>query len=135
MNIPVIFFQYISWHYREGVKEVFKAWKNIHWFLYHFFSINILLRTLFKPFRRIREEYGRGFDPGKVAETLAVNIIMRAVGAFIRGALLLVAVAAELGAFVFGVLLFIYYLASPLLVPIGLIVGLALLFLLVSSMA
>ncbi|OGZ41536.1 MAG: hypothetical protein A3C80_03555 [Candidatus Ryanbacteria bacterium RIFCSPHIGHO2_02_FULL_45_43] len=129
MNIPVIFFQYISWHYREGVKEVFKAWKNIHWFLYHFFSINILLRTLFKPFRRIREEYGRGFDPGKVAETLAVNIIMRAVGAFIRGALLLVAVAAELGAFVFGVLLFIYYLASPLLVPIGLIVGLALLFL------
>ena len=87
------------------------------------------MRTLFKPFRRIREEYGRGFDPGKVAETLAVNIIMRAVGAFIRGALLLVAVAAELGAFVFGVLLFIYYLASPLLVPIGLIVGLALLFL------
>jgi len=45
MGYTIIFFDYMAWHYGAGVKEYLKAWMNIQWFWYHFFSMPVLLKS------------------------------------------------------------------------------------------
>ena|SRR3990167_1072825 len=127
MQVPLVFFEYIAWHYSEGIAEFLSAWKNIHWFLYRFFAIPILMRTFFQPFKRIQESYVRGFDPAKFFETAVINLVTRLVGAVVRSIILGIALLSQLFALVFGALLLTLFLAAPLLVPLSVVGGLFLL--------
>lgn len=76
--------QYSLWHYGRGVRNLLSNWLNFLWFAYNFFSIPLLLGTLFSPFERLSEEYKGGLDIGALLGTLLVNTIMRFVGAIVR---------------------------------------------------
>lgn len=104
---------YFVWHYSTAIQEGLGIWKNFIWFISHFFSIGLLLRTLFLPWKRIKEYYGRGFDPQKYFETFFVNLIMRFVGFFVRGVFIIIGLAAEVGIFILGALAFVIWLAMP----------------------
>ena len=121
MSYTLIFFEYLSWHYGGGTKEFLKAWFNIHWFWYHFFSIPVLINTFFKPYHRMNEGYSRGFDPQKFFETLIVNTILRIVGIMIRIVFISVGLLAQIATLIGGISLFIIYIASPIIIPAGLI--------------
>lgn len=89
------------------------------------FSIIFLLRTLFSPWKNIKDAYPtKGFNLRVIAETLTLNMTTRIIGAIIR-----------LGAIVLGVVVqilllagFAAYLAVWMLYPFFLIIALPLLF-------
>ncbi len=110
----------------RGVAEYLRAWINIHWFLYHYFSVPVLLRTFFAPFHRLRERRMRGFDLEDWASVIAVNALMRVVGMVVRATFLFIALAVELAAFVVGALFFALFTALVISVPLLFILGLLL---------
>lgn len=127
MHIVPITLSYVYWLYGEGVSEFFRAWMNYHWFLYHFFSVPVLLRTFFAPWRRMQEAHTRGFDPERIAERLIINTVLRCTGIAIRSVFLIGALASQLLLLVIGAFLFIYFIASPVSVPGTFLVGVLLL--------
>lgn len=85
--IPMrIIVAYIRWHFGQAVREVFEWYKNMSWFGYHFFSIPLLFKTLIRPIYRIHESArpGTGLNIELFFENLAVNVIARVVGFFLR---------------------------------------------------
>lgn len=50
MHLALLVPEYIAWHYTEAVRLSLNIITNFLWFTYHFFSIPVLARSLFKPF-------------------------------------------------------------------------------------
>lgn len=105
---------YLVWHYGPGIGEFLSAWKHVQVFLFRFFSVRVLLRTLFQPFRRIREDYGHGFDPEKLFAAAAGNMVSRMVGFLVRGVFLVIAFVAEISFALLGTALFVFFLVLPI---------------------
>lgn len=119
----VVFFEYISWQYSQGIQEYAEVWKNLHWFLWRFFSTRLLLVTLFQPFRRTSESYSRGFDPSRFAQTVLVNIVTRLVGVVVRSVIISIAFLAHAALFIIGSVTLVIFLTTPLVVPASIIGG------------
>ena len=119
----VVFYEYIAWQFGEGVREYLGAWQNIHWFLWRVFSVSLLLRTFFAPFRRTSESYGRGFDPSAMAQTFLLNLITRFVGMLVRSILLLIALLFQGAVLAGGSILFLCFLVAPIAVPLSVLAG------------
>jgi len=77
-----------------------KSWKNFLKFWLYFFSIGLLLKTLFAPWRRDVTKYPRGFDIKQWAQVLLFNLLSRIIGAIVR-----------LVAIVFGLLIILIFIA------------------------
>lgn len=119
---------YIVWHYTSGLGAgVLTLWSLLR-FIYHFFSLPILVTTLFSPWRRLSEAYPRYLRPGEWLSALVVNTLMRMVGALIRLGLIVVGGATLVVAAIISVLLMIIWLLLPAVVLSLLIGGLFLLF-------
>lgn len=129
MPTTFFFFDYIYWHYGRGYADIKNVWLNILWFLVHFFSFEILLRTFFSPFKRIRdEEYRGGFDPGAYFASLVVNTTMRFVGMIFRSSILIFGLFFIVIVFVGGILFLIVWTLLPLLIFLSFFLGFKLLF-------
>ena len=113
MNFFLIVPQYISWHYSQAFRDIKSIWKNILLFLYHFFSIPVLLKTLFSPWQRVHDSYGGG--GGSFLETIIFNTIMRAVGFFVRLSFILIGCTSIVFVAVFGLAFYIAWLFLPLI--------------------
>jgi hypothetical protein len=109
-------FRYVLWHYSRGIVDLLRVWSNFLWFFYHFFSIPLLLRTLFSPFQRLDESYKKGLDLEAFFTTLGVNIIMRIIGAMIRLFMIALGVLALLTTLAIGAFFFVAWILSPLVV-------------------
>lgn len=120
---------YCFWHYTVALGAWWRINNNILWFLLHFFSVPLLLRTFFSPWRRLAESYPAGFSPGALAETLIVNVLMRLVGFVTRLIFLFFAVLVLAGAFLIGWLALAVWLVSPCLLSIAFLIGFYLTFL------
>lgn len=84
----------------------------------------MLLRTLFQPLFRLKEEYGLHFSLQQIIEAITVNIIMRITGFITRVILLCLGFIIECLFFVIGLTGLIIYLTSPLGVPLFLFASL-----------
>lgn len=107
---------YIHWHYGRAISSGFSIFQNFIWFLGHFFSMGILLKTLFQPWEKMVEERQPGLSFGNLASALLINLCIRFAGAIIRLAViftgLICMVAVTLGAAV----VFVIWLAYPLFI-------------------
>lgn len=116
---------YVSWHYSSGRRKFMEVWGTLVGFLWRYFSVAFLLKTLFSPWRRdVESVQARGFHPILLLQSLAMNVMTRIIGAVVRTGVILAALAIELAAVVFGTILLAIYLALPAVALIGL-VGLA----------
>ncbi|KKS30704.1 MAG: hypothetical protein UV60_C0005G0006 [Parcubacteria group bacterium GW2011_GWA2_43_11] len=106
---------YIRWHYSQGIVDLIGVVRNFIWFFYTFFSIPLLLKTLFQPFERLGERYSKGFDPGAWAQVFVVNSLMRVVGALLRLFLVLIGIIFIILTIVVGVLFLVAWILAPLL--------------------
>lgn len=111
----MIILDYFLWHYGRAIKQGLNAWKNILWFFANFFSITLLLKTLFQPWKRIFERSGQGFDPGRFFEAIIINTMMRLVGFVMRSIVLIIGIATEIIAVFLGILFLCVWLAGPFL--------------------
>ncbi|MFZ2523178.1 MAG: hypothetical protein WAW92_02215 [Minisyncoccia bacterium] len=111
---------YLAWHYTTAFSDMMNIWKNFFSFLYEFFSIPLLIRTLFSPWRRMKEDYGRIED---FFGNLVVNTMMRLVGAVIRIIFILMGLTSLLFCALVGVALFVFWVALPFLLIYSLLEG------------
>lgn len=105
--------QYFLWHYSRALREIIGITENFVWFLYNFFSIPVLVKTFFSPWRRMQETYRKGFYLGDFFSSLAINTIMRIVGVIIRTATIVVGCVAIIAVLLAGVIFFAIWLVLP----------------------
>ena len=128
MLIGTLPLAYLGWHYSLALKDLTRIYRNLVVFVYHFFSLPVLVKTFFAPWRRLGERYRPGSYPQAWLETLILNTIMRLVGIIARLALMVVGLVALGLAVVLGLLSYLVWLALPWLIAILFLTGLKLLF-------
>jgi hypothetical protein len=104
---------YLKWHYTKAVAELIAVFENFLWFIAHFFSFKLLLKTIFMPWKRLGESYGGGFNLEAFTTAFVVNTIMRAVGFATKVVILVVGGVAWMIVFVFGIFFFLLWLVMP----------------------
>ncbi len=90
--VQVLWF-YILWHYTKAWQDIFRIIGNYLWFVGNFFSINLLLKTLISPWRRLSISGGKGSEDSFFG-ALLINTLMRGVGFLIRSITILVGAVA-----------------------------------------
>jgi hypothetical protein len=108
-----IFSQIIVWWISETPRKIISAWKNFLRFNFNYFSVGVLLRTLFSPWRRYEVYRGRGFNVGKYIEAFISNLIFRLLGAFLRSILILAGLVAEIFVALAGAATFLFWIFLP----------------------
>ncbi|OGZ94960.1 MAG: hypothetical protein A2847_02165 [Candidatus Sungbacteria bacterium RIFCSPHIGHO2_01_FULL_50_25] len=111
-RIPIA--SYLSWHYGAAYRDMGAIWKDFAWFLYHFFSLPLLVKTFFSPLFRLSERVA-SFDMEGILETVVVNTVMRLAGMITRALLGAVGVLALVLLCAAGILFFIAWTLLPIL--------------------
>ncbi len=113
---------YLILHYTSGFRSALTIARDLNRFVLNFFSLPVLVQTLFQPWRRLSESYAKGLSPSLWLQSLTVNLLMRLVGAVIR----LVMIIIGLAVLIISALLSLVVLLAWLLLPvifISLVVG------------
>jgi hypothetical protein len=127
MSLATLPFAYLGWHYSIALRDFAIIAHNSLVFIYHFFSLPILLRTFFSPWRRLGESYKKGFYPGAWLETFILNVIMRLLGIFFRFWLVVFGLLALLVDVVLIILALLLWLVLPFAIIVLFVTGLNLL--------
>jgi len=123
-----IFFQWLSWQFFEMPMNILKAWKNFLLFYLNYFSIPLLLKTFFSPWRRYRWYYPRGFDAWAYLEVWVSNRISQVIGLILRTVFIFIGIAVEIFIFFGGLIIFIIWIILPFLLIAGFIFSFYLIF-------
>ncbi len=121
--ILVFMYNYFFWHYTEGTKEYLEIWRNYIRFFWRFFSVKLLLKTLFWPWRRDVTRHGRGFDPQEFLQVLAFNFISRFMGALVKLVTVAFCLLTELLIVILGAAFFVVWLFLPVVILAFLLLG------------
>lgn len=92
-------------------------------FSLNYFSLPLLLKTLFSPWRKYRWSYPKSFSFGKYFEVFFSNLISRILGALTRIVLVIVGFLAEMFIIFVGFLVFLFWILLPAILIWGLIFG------------
>jgi hypothetical protein len=122
-----LMFSYFFWHYTLALRDMFLLCKNFISFVFNFFSIGVLFRTLFSPWQKLDEKYRGGFSISSIFETFVVNLIMRCVGMLIRLSLILTGTLSICVLFAIELVVFGLWLVLPFLIVLLFVSGLRLL--------
>lgn len=77
------------WYYSRAFYGIVSVWMNLMWFVTHFFSIPLLLKTLFAPWKRMTDSsHHAGLED--LLATIVMNIMTRIFGAIIRMCIILI---------------------------------------------
>lgn len=122
MNLLTFLPNYFLWHYSVALVDLARSAANYFWFLWNFFSIELLARSFFVPWKRLGEAQG------SFVGRAIVGVAMRAIGVVARLALgalaafaFVVAALASLGAF-------LLWLAMPFVIAFLIFIGVRSLF-------
>lgn len=108
--------EFFFWWYGSGWK---KAWRDCFLWVRNVqaaFSIDVLLKTLFSPWKRIVTLPGRSID--EKMRALVDNLVSRVIGFFVRSIVLVVALVMVVCTAVAGLAVAILW---PLLPPLGML--------------
>jgi len=121
--------EYFAWHYSEALVDAVRIWRDLLRFLYQFFSIHLLVRTFFAPWKRLGEERKKGFDIADFLSVLVINIIMRLIGISMRIVLIIVGVAVMFIGVLLGIVAIFVWIFAPLIIVLLITVGVGIIFL------
>jgi hypothetical protein len=124
-----LWLSFIWWYYGKAIKELGRNYLSLLSFLINFFSLTVLLRTLFSPFRRLHETQSfRLFAWQEWGSALIVNTLMRLVGLVLRLVLLVVGAALSLVSVPLFLVALLLWLSLPAILLLTLGIGLRLFF-------
>ncbi|MBI1985055.1 MAG: hypothetical protein HYS60_03070 [Candidatus Wildermuthbacteria bacterium] len=127
--MPVLIFaRYFQWHFIIMPLEILKGWKNIFLFAVNYFSLPLLLKTLFSPWRRITWQGAKGFDFSAFFENLAGNFMSRILGFLIRLAIVAAGLLGLSIVILGGIGAFLSWIALPAAILFSLLYGFTILF-------
>ncbi|MCC7289288.1 hypothetical protein IT414_02790 [bacterium] len=108
----MVLFSFFTWWYGSGWAQVPREIRRRVNFILQFFSLKIILRTLFAPWKR-DIAYARSTALEDRFQALIGNLVSRFIGFIIRVIFMFTAVLAIIFTVVFGVLLMIVWPALP----------------------
>ncbi len=117
--------QYLAWHYRYGLPNLFSMMREFVRFVFNLFSINLFLRTLFKPMFSLQ---GSAHDQKLVADAISIivaNLIMRVLGFFVRSVFIFIGLLGITITVVWMIALIVLWTLLPLVLFISLYVLIA----------
>lgn len=106
---------WIMWHFVVVPEFLFSVWKNYLWFIGDYFSIPLLAKTFFSPWRKYQSSYVRGFDFGRFISDLIFNLFSRLMGMLCRTLLIISGIIAELVVVVVGIVSIAAWIFLPLI--------------------
>lgn len=129
MDTTLLLGEYLVWHYGKSIRDYFSVWGNLLWFGYHFFSIELLLRTLVTPYRRFHQQYDWvNLQLQTLGQDILLNLFMRALGMALRLIVLVAGLVFESIILAAGAVFFACWLLVPILIPCMALAGLWLFF-------
>ncbi len=87
---------YLKFHFVSGPMEIARLTKNFVIFLYHYFSISLLAKTLFAPWKQIYKPKHQKFTFSGWLDRLSYNLISRIIGAIIRSGVIIFGLLEEI---------------------------------------
>jgi len=119
-----IFLAYFYWHYLERLKDIFLVMSNYVNFWVFFFSVKIVLRSLFLPWKKVESVPQKtGFDIFIWANNFFFNIVSRVIGFIMRIFLLCFFIICETVTLTVGIVSIVVWLFLPLIVAYLIIYG------------
>lgn len=115
LTLPLI---YVRWHYTIALLDLWGILNNFLWFVWNFFSIPILWRSFFAPWKRMAEKYDKRGSWSDFFSALLINALMRAVGIVMRSAVLAFGLLAFVCTIVVGAITFLAWLLTPVILII-----------------
>lgn len=111
-----IILMWFLWHFYEMPKFLLLVWRNYLLFGLNYFSIPLLIKTLFSPWRRYNWIYPKGFDVKEFFNTLISNTFSRILGAMCRMVLIVVGAIVQFFIFVIGISVIILWFLIPFII-------------------
>lgn len=124
MDIILYFLWYFVWHYTRAIKDIFYIWLDFIWFTFNYFSISLLLRTFFSPWKRLGEEKRGFFDFG----FFIIDIFMRMFGMLLRSATIILGLLCVIIVVSLGPVALLIWVVWPIIIISLLTNGLSILF-------
>jgi hypothetical protein len=109
------------WHFYEMPKFLLGVWKNYILFALNYFSLPILLKSLFAPWRKYRWNYPKGFNVGEFFSTLISNAFSRFLGALMRIVLIIAGILFQIFVIFAGLVIFLLWILTPFIIIAGFI--------------
>ncbi len=119
MESENIFTEWFLWQFWEMPKFLFSVWKNFMGFAANFFSVGMLLKTLFSPWRKYKWVYPKSFDPMEIFGTFVSNLFSRLLGAILRIVLIFIGFIFQIFVATAGMAVFVFWLAVPFIIISG----------------
>jgi hypothetical protein len=116
--------EYGRWHYGDALISYVRILKNFWWFVVAYFSMPLLLTTLFVPYKRMTEERGSGLSSW--LEASVMNSLSRFVGFLVRLFLLFVGFLTLCLLTVGGIFGYGFWLILPIMPSLLILTGLLL---------
>ena len=106
--------EFLAWHYTKGINYYLKSWlSTVNWFT-HYFSLPLLLKTLFSPWKRmVVTDASAGFNFQKKFEAFTFNLVSRGVGAMVRFILFWTGLILIIFGFVGGAIGIVFWVIMP----------------------
>jgi hypothetical protein len=117
---------YLSWHYSQAFVDIYHNSKTLLWFVYYFFSLPILLKTFFAPWKRMDMEKPDHEHMSDKLGRLLINTLMRLIGMFLRTIFILIGLAVMAGLLFAEVSFILLWVVLPVLIVAMLIKGIML---------
>ncbi len=127
MKALTLSWQYIAWHYSRAFVDMVHLIGRAYWFQWHFFSIGILFRSFFEPWKRLGEEKGEKFQFDQWLQATVINTLMRLIGMSARAVILVFALLVAVASTLVMVLFAAAWCVLPLLIVSLLVKGVVLL--------
>lgn len=114
-----IFVEWLLWQFYQMPKFLFKVWNNYFMFATNYFSLPLLFKTFFSPWRRYKWSYPKGFDVVEFFNTLISNAVSRILGAMMRIVLIIIGICFQIFVAVAGLIIFLAWLLIPFIIIAG----------------
>ncbi|MCL4427363.1 hypothetical protein M1534_03360 [Patescibacteria group bacterium] len=107
---------YLVWHFYEKPRDLIRVTRLWLRALNNYFSISILLRTLFYPWHRDVSTYEKGTGISERLNAWANNLISRGIGAIARLVVVLIGAISMAAVFAVGIIVVIGWFFVPLFI-------------------
>lgn len=117
---------FFLWYFGVALHGLMEIWKNFLLFSWQYFSINLMLATLFSPWRRdVEIKNWQGFQLGRYLELFFGNMFSRLMGAFIRFLVIIFGLVIFFFILIFGIEALVLWVCIPILALIAIFYGLS----------
>ncbi len=114
-------FSWFLWHFYEVPDFLIQVWKNYLLFGLNYFSVHLLLKTFFSPWKRYNWKYPKGFDVGEFFNALVSNIFSRILGIIFRIVLIIIGILGQIAIFFAGAIAILLWVLIPFIIAGGIL--------------